>query len=273
MYWGERKHRTLNCDTLTTMTDRTRTEEPVHGVEGSECAERETTAAGAQAMAPNPAVAHEVRGNVIQAREAAEKAAQAAQGMGPEVTGDPVSGVDVLQREVEHKTNAAVAQGRQDIGTAKNVGSQYADQAKTTASNIVDSAKNALHGTSEEKPRSMGSSTGISAPGPTSPSWGTGDALTSLQEKASSAVGASQQYLASAQATVQPHIDRVREVAQTYLGVGTESITSGVAAPPVETSERPRTNLRSDTAQGVPGAFPGDSGLPVTTTNVNESKP
>lgn len=252
------------------MTDSTRSKDPVLGVEGSEHAQSETTAAGAEAEAPNPAIAHEVKGNVIQAREAAEKAAQAAQGMGPEITGHPVSGVDVLQHEVEHKTDTAVAHGQKDMETTKNVGSQYVEEAKTMASNVINSAQNVLHGTSEEKPHPIGSSTGISAPGPSSLSETAGGVLTSLQERASSAVGATQQYLASAQATVQPHIDRAREAAHTYLGVGTESTRSDAVAPPVETSERPTMNLSPDTTQGVPGSFPTDPGRPATTTNVNQ---
>lgn len=247
------------------MTDRTRSKDFVLGVEGNERAQSETTAAEAKAEAPNPAIAHEVKGNVIQAREAAEKAAQAAQGMGPEITGDPVSGVDVLQHEVEHTKDIAVAHGQKDIETAKNVGSQYIEEARTMAGNVIESAQNALHGTVQEKPHAVGSSTGISAPGPSSLSETAGDVLTSLQERASSAVGATQQYLASAQATVQPHIDRAREVAHTYLGVGTESTRSDAVVSPVETSEGPTANLPPDTTPGVPGSFPSDPGRPATT--------
>ncbi|KAI6096874.1 hypothetical protein EDD17DRAFT_1440460, partial [Pisolithus thermaeus] len=130
--------------------------------------------------------------------------------MGPEATGESVSSVDVLQHEVGHKTDTAVAQGQKDVEIAKNVGSQYIEQAKTTATNVLNSAQNALQGASEEKPHPIGSSTGVSAPGPSSLTETAGSVLTSLQEKASSAVGVTQQYLASAQATVQPHIDRAR---------------------------------------------------------------
>lgn len=242
------------------MTDSAKTKDTVLGVEGNERAQRETTAAEAQVEAPNPAVAREVKGNVIQAREAAENAAQAAQGLGPDVTGDPVSSVDVLQHEIEHKTDTAVVQGQKDIEAAKNVGSQYADRAKTMASNVVSSAQNTLYGTSEDKPRPMGSSTGVSAPGPSPLSGAASGAFTSLQETASFAAGATQQYLASAQAMAQPHIDKAREAARTYLGGDTESTGSDVATPPAETSERPTTNPPSDIAQGVPGSFPVDSG-------------
>ncbi|KAI6109349.1 hypothetical protein EV401DRAFT_1870133 [Pisolithus croceorrhizus] len=191
--------------------------------------------------------------------------------MGPEVTGEPVSSVDVLQHEVGHKTDTAVAQGQRDVEIVQNVGSQYIEQAKTTVSNALNSAQNALQGTSEEKPHTIGSSTGISAPGPNSLTETAGGVLTSLQEKASSAVGVTQQYLASAQATVQPHIDRAREAAHTYLAADIES-TSDAVASPVETSERPTTNLPLDTTQGVPGSFPSDSGRPTTTTNMDKSQ-
>ncbi|KAI6095335.1 hypothetical protein F5141DRAFT_723182 [Pisolithus sp. B1] len=192
--------------------------------------------------------------------------------MGPEVTGEPVSSVDVLQHEAGHKTDTAVAQGQRDVEIVQNVGSQYIEQAKTTVSNVLNSAQNALQGTSEEKPHTIGSSTGISAPGPSSLTETAGGVLTSLQEKASTAVGATQQYLASAQATVQPHIDRAREAAHTYLSAGIESTRSDAVASPVETSERPTMNLPPDTTQGVPGSFPSDSGRPVTTTNTGQSQ-
>ncbi|KAG6334950.1 hypothetical protein ID866_4129 [Astraeus odoratus] len=188
--------------------------------------------------------------------------------MGPEITGDTVTGLDVLRHEAEQRTNAAAAHGQQDIEKAKEVGAGYVEQAKSVAGNVITSANNTLRGSSEGKPRPQGSSTGTSAPGPSAGLGGvTTDVLTSLQTTASSAIGVTQQYLSSAQAVVQPHIDSAREKAQGYLGVGMKGSESDAVTPP----ERSSTNMISD-AQGLPGSY-REPGARPSTTKVASSDP
>lgn len=217
----------------------------VEEAQGIERAQHETTAARAQAEAPNAHVAHEVEENAEHFQQAATKAAQAAQGMGSELTGerDTSTAFDVFKSEVTQKTNAAASEGQRDLHTAKNTSASYLDQAKTVVESIATSAQDYLHSSTDPQASNK--------PG--------GDAISSSwQASASSAVGTAQKYLASAQAAAQPHIDvarstlqpqaeKARETAEGYLGMHSSSSPSGAVTPPSNTCATTGTPLVAGT--------------------------
>ncbi|KAH7886129.1 hypothetical protein F5I97DRAFT_1214068 [Phlebopus sp. FC_14] len=177
--------------------------------------------------------------------------------MGPEMTGEPTSTLDVLQREAAEKTGAAVAEGQKDVHEVEETSASYLEQAKSMAESVLASAQEFLRGSTEGQEKA-------SAGQQSSPSKGTlthgqpRDVLGSLKTTAESGVGTAQEYLASAQAAVQPrvestratlephvagakaalqlHVEKAQETAQSYLGVGVSKPevvtppTSGTAA-------------------------------------------
>ncbi|KIK94754.1 hypothetical protein PAXRUDRAFT_142190 [Paxillus rubicundulus Ve08.2h10] len=238
----------------------------VEEAQGVDRVQHETTAASAQAEAPTPEVARQVEKNAVQAKEVAEKAALAAKGMGPEITGEPLSGFDVLKRESAAKTNAAVVEGQHDTQSAIGASERYFNQAKSVVGSVFASARDILRGRTDGQIHPQGSSTGIATPESTNLRGKADDVLASLQSTAGSAIGTTQQYLASAQATAQPHgestgealesraaaakaaaqlhIDEARETTHGHLGIGAKS---GAVTPPASArSDRPLTNLPID---------------------------
>lgn len=236
----------------------------VEEVQGTERARHETTAACAQAEAPNARVAHEVEENAEHLQQAATKAAQAAQGMGSDLTGerDTSTAFDVLKSEASLKTNAAASEGQRDLHMAKNTSASYLDQAKTMVESITASAQDYLHGSTD--PQATVNKTG-------------GDTMSSLQTSASSAAGTAQQYFASAQAAAQPHIDtarstlqpqfeKARETAQGYLGMHSGTSPSDAITPP--STARPTTGAPLSGKDGVGTPYASTT----TTAGADEKK-
>ncbi|KIJ57605.1 hypothetical protein HYDPIDRAFT_104063, partial [Hydnomerulius pinastri MD-312] len=197
--------------------------------------------------------------------------------------------LDVLKREAAQKTNAAVAEGQNDVHEVKGTGATYLDQAKSVAGSVLASAQQFWNGSTEGQSHPQGSSTGVAAPKTVNTQGKSDDVLASLQSTAGSAIGTTQQYLATAQAAVQPHVenarttlephvvgakaalqphvDKAQETAQGYLGIGLGSKSDAVTPPASEKSSRPSTNLPV-VAEGTPG-----SGRPSTTTTVGAEEP
>ncbi|KAG1757149.1 hypothetical protein EDB19DRAFT_1623798 [Suillus lakei] len=172
--------------------------------------------------------------------------------MGSELTGerDTSTAFDVLTSATAQKTNAAASEGQRDVHMAKNTSASYLDQAKTMVESIAASAQDYLHGSTD--PQATSNRAG-------------GDATSSLQTSASSAVGTAQQYLASAQAAAQPHfdvarstlqpqVDKVRETAEGYLGMHSSTSPSDAVTPP--STARPTTGapLSGKDVAGTPYA-------------------
>ena len=68
------------------------------------------------------------------------------------MTGESGSMLDDLQRQVAQTTNAAVEEGKKDVQAAKTTGSEYIDQATSTASGIFTSAQvNSMHISCEDR--------------------------------------------------------------------------------------------------------------------------
>ncbi|KAF9245778.1 hypothetical protein BU15DRAFT_40517 [Melanogaster broomeanus] len=206
--------------------------------------------------------------------------------MGPEMTGEPLSGLDVFKQESADKTNAAVAEGQHDVQMAKGAGARYLDEAKSVASKIFSTAQDLLPTSTEGQSHPQGSSTGIAAPESVKT---TGKPDPGLASQESSAIGTTQQYLApvatvqphveraretserraaDVKAAVQPHIDKARETAQGYLGMGIVrgSESDAVTPPPSALSDRPLANLPLDAGEE-------DSSHPTTTTITGADKP
>ncbi|KAK0481672.1 hypothetical protein IW261DRAFT_1471915 [Armillaria novae-zelandiae] len=109
--------------------------------QGADLARAQTTAAKAQVTAPTSDIARQVEVVVDAAQGAAQNAAATAQAKGPALTGESPSPLDTLQRQAQETTNAAVAEGKQDVEAAKSSGSGYLDQAKEIASNAVSAVQ------------------------------------------------------------------------------------------------------------------------------------
>ncbi|KAG1885467.1 hypothetical protein F4604DRAFT_1726301 [Suillus subluteus] len=261
VYKTRQTRRSINLLLRTTMSNTINKGSNVEEARGTEKARNETTAAHAQAEAPNARVAHEVEENAEHVQQAAAKAAQVAQGMGPELTGerDTSTAFDVFKSESAQKTNAAASEGQRDFHMAKNTSASYLDQAKTFAESVATSAQDYLHSSTD--PQATSNKTG-------------GDTISSLQTTASSAVGTAQEYFASAQAAAQPHIDvarstlqpqveKARETAQSYLGMHSPS---DAVTPP--STERPTTDtpLSGKDVAGTPYAST------ITTAGADERK-
>jgi len=226
----------------------------VEEARGAEKARCETTAAHAQAEAPSARVSHEIEENAEHVQQAATKAAQTAQGLGSELTGerDTSTAFDVFKSEVAQKTNAAASQGQRDFHMAQNTSTNYLDQAKTFVESIATSAQDYLHSSTD--PQATSNKTG-------------GDAESLLHTSASSAVGTAQQYFASAQAAAQPHIDvarstlqpqleKAREKAESYLGMhsGTSPSDSDAVTPPLTAHPTTEASLSGKGVTSTPYA-------------------
>ncbi|KAG2076871.1 hypothetical protein BDR04DRAFT_1089139 [Suillus decipiens] len=222
---------------------------------GTERAQHETTAAHAQAEAPNARVAHEVGENAEHLQQAATKAAQAAQETGPELTGerDTSTAFDVFKSEAAQKINAAAAEGQRNIHMAQDTSASYLDQAKTMVGSFSASAQDYLHGSTD----------------PQATSNKKGGDVSSLQTSAASAVETAQQYFASAQAAVQPHIDvarstlqpqveKARETAESYLGMHSGTSPSDAVTPPSTTHPTTGAPLSGQDVTSTPYAAGAD---------------
>ncbi|EGN93161.1 hypothetical protein SERLA73DRAFT_190046 [Serpula lacrymans var. lacrymans S7.3] len=205
--------------------------------------------------------------------------------MGPEMTGEGGSKLDEFQRQAAQTTNAAVAEGHNDVHVAKATGVGYLDQAKSIAGSVLSSAQGYLQG-GEQHSQPQGGSQNGSGTGSAKVATAqgtTGDVLSKLQTGASSAIGTTQQYLSSAQAAAQPHIDNARttveprisdakaalqphmdkakETAQGYLGLGTGP-TGSVTPPGANTAAGTGIPATSTPLEGKEGVAP----RPTTTT-------
>ncbi|KAF8846025.1 hypothetical protein BDN67DRAFT_890851 [Paxillus ammoniavirescens] len=199
--------------------------------------------------------------------------------MGPEMTGEPLSDLDVLKRESAEKTNAAVVEGKHDTQMAVAASERYFDQAKSVVGNVFASAQNFLRGSTGGQVHPQGSSTGIAAPESIKSEGKADNVLASLQSTAGSAIGATQQYLASAQATVQPHVESARQAleprvvgakaaAQSHVDKVRETAHVGhFGLPGFTQSDHPSTNLPID-AKETPGSEPR-----TTTTTAGADRP
>ncbi|KAF9225437.1 hypothetical protein BS17DRAFT_778583 [Gyrodon lividus] len=186
--------------------------------QGADHVQQDTTAVNARAEAPTSQVAQQVAKNAEKAKDAAEKAAQAAKDMGPEMTGQPLSDLDILKRESAEKMNAAVVEGQHDIQTAKEAGACYFYQAKSVASNVLTSAQDFLRGSTRGQSHLEGSSTGIAAPESIKTEGKKPDDVPAPpQPTAQSVIGTTGQYIASAQAIVQPHVESAREALEPHI--------------------------------------------------------
>ncbi|THV07551.1 hypothetical protein K435DRAFT_788459 [Dendrothele bispora CBS 962.96] len=179
---------------------------------GADAVKFETTAAAAQIEAPNAAASRAVEKNAEIAQDAANTAAAAAKSFGKEFTGEPPSTTEKLQTQAQEITNTAVSEGKQDVEVAKATSAGYVDQAKamasvavTTAQNYISSATGATSDTTQS--RSTTTATG-SGPG----------VVSQLQSGANVALETTKGYLATAQQTVQPHIEKGVNVASNYIG-------------------------------------------------------
>ncbi|KAJ6575308.1 hypothetical protein B0H19DRAFT_636457 [Mycena capillaripes] len=192
--------------------------------ESSRPSEFQTTAAQAQAEAKTGSIAREVEANADQAKDVAENAAFVAQSKGPELTGQ--SATDRLQTEASVKTGAAVDQGQHDVEAAKAAGAGYVEQAKTMASNAVNSAVSTAQSYIPPGSGPDGAHT-------------TGDVVSGLQAGANAAYETTKQilttagqtaqpYLAAAQETAQPHLTKAKDVAASYLPGSTTTQTAPV---------------------------------------------
>ncbi|PBK76760.1 hypothetical protein ARMSODRAFT_948589 [Armillaria solidipes] len=171
--------------------------------QGAEFTRAQTTAAKAQVTAPTSDIARKVEGAVDAAQGAAQNAAATAQAKGPALTGESPSALDTLQRQAQETTNAAVAEGKQDVEAAKSSGTGYLDQAKELASNAVSAVQQYLPGSDATTPKaSQGSDSTV------------GNAATQLQASATAAVETAKEYYVS---VAQPQVEKATGAAQDYL--------------------------------------------------------
>ncbi|KAF5368451.1 hypothetical protein D9758_002276 [Tetrapyrgos nigripes] len=206
---------------------------------GAEQVKFETTAATAQLEAPNATAARAVEKNTEIAHDAAETAAAAARSFGKEFTGEPPSATDKLQSQAKDITNTAASEGKQDVDAATAAGAGYLNQAKAMATNAVQTAQEyinagaggATNGTSKSTPSSA---TGGSAAG----------IVPQVTAGAAVAFETAKGYAATAQQTVQPHLERTFGAAKQYVDNLTEqgnpnSGTPGTTKPAVPATTAP----------------------------------
>jgi len=185
----------------------------------------ETTAAYAQKNAPSPAVAQQIEQNVDNAQEAAYHAAAAAPHKVPGASAGLPSALDTLEQQSSAKTEAAVAEGKQDVHAAKAAGASYLEQVKEVATAAYNTAASYLPTTltGAEQPTSSTPSTSTSGIASAS-----GTASYVAQAAVTTATTA-QQTLASTQIFLQPHIDAAKAAIQPHV----DSLVSA-AQPHVE---------------------------------------
>ncbi|KAF9460094.1 hypothetical protein BDZ94DRAFT_1266655 [Collybia nuda] len=220
--------------------------------EGTDRVALETTAATAQIEAPTSSIAREVEANAGHTKEAASEAALTAQIKGESLTGTPPSAVDQFQQQAQKTTKAAVAEGQRDVETAKVTGATYLDQAKSLASNAVNTAQAYL-------PSSVGGILSSETSASQSPPTGI---VSSLQSGANSAIGTTKEYLASAQEMAKPHVENAKGIAQGYLGTaGTQPIKN----PPASSTGIPATSAPLESG-------PHTVNTPYSSTNTTNAK-
>ncbi|KIJ94113.1 hypothetical protein K443DRAFT_134844 [Laccaria amethystina LaAM-08-1] len=104
----------------------------------------ETTAARAEAEAPNLLVAKEVESNAEHVQGAAVQAASVAKTLGSQYTGEPTTAVDQFQHDASETTDKAVEEGKQSVEAAKALGADYVDQAKAFATSAIETVQEYL---------------------------------------------------------------------------------------------------------------------------------
>ncbi|KAJ7040422.1 hypothetical protein C8F04DRAFT_1178150 [Mycena alexandri] len=203
--------------------------------EPSKNAEFQTTAAQAQVEAKTGPIAREIEANAEQAKDVAQNAAYVAQAKGPELTGQ--SAADRLQTEAAVKTGAAVDQGQQDFEAAKATGAGYVEQAKNLASNAVASAQSYIPpGSGPNGQHTAGDVVSGLQAGATAAITTTKDILVAAHDTAKpyviSAAETAKPYVVSAaetvQSTAQPHLEKARDVAASYIPGTTTTQTAPV---------------------------------------------
>ncbi|KAJ6621170.1 hypothetical protein B0H10DRAFT_1945544 [Mycena sp. CBHHK59/15] len=186
--------------------------------EAAHPSEFQTSAAQAQAEAPTSAIAREVEANAERVQDVAQNTAFEAQAKGPALTGN--SATEQLQQQAAQKTSAAVDQGQRDVAAAKATGAGYVEQAKSLASSAVTTAQ------FRQSYLPPGS-------GPNGERT-TGDVVAGLQAGANAALATTKEYLAAAQETAQPHLNKAKDVATSYLpGSTTTTRTAPVSSSKV----------------------------------------
>lgn len=104
----------------------------------------ETTAAQAEAEAPDLLVAKEVESNAEHVQDAAVQAASVAKTLGSQYTGEPTTAVDQFQHDASETTNKAVEEGKHSVEAAKALGADYVDQAKAFATSAIETVQEYL---------------------------------------------------------------------------------------------------------------------------------
>ncbi|TRM65869.1 hypothetical protein BD626DRAFT_486081 [Schizophyllum amplum] len=199
---------------------------------GAEAAKLQTTAANAQLEAGSTTAARQVEKTADETAHVAESAATAAKSLGPGLTGD-TDATSKLQQEAGAKTNAAVAEGKQNVDAAKQAGAGYVDAAKGYANAAVAAAQNYI-------PESMGGS----AP--------------TLQAGAQAATADAKKVLAAAQQQAQPALDKAREL--TAQGFGSQAAAAaGTTTDPTPASS---TGIPATSAPLQSGAHVLDTPYP-----------
>ncbi|KAJ7751306.1 hypothetical protein DFH07DRAFT_533084 [Mycena maculata] len=186
--------------------------------ESSHPSEFQTSAAEAQAHAPTSTIAREVEANANEVANAAQDAAAAAQTKGTALTGQ--SPLDRLHNDASVKTSQAVDQGKANVNAAKATGASYIEQAKTIATNAASTVTQTAQSYLPPPSGENGQHT-------------TGDMVAGLQNAGSAALATTKEYLAAAQTTAQPHLEKARDVAATYMPGSATTQTAPVSGKDV----------------------------------------
>ncbi|KAL4241830.1 hypothetical protein ABKN59_000730 [Abortiporus biennis] len=182
----------------------------------------ETSAAWAEAEAPNKSIADEVEHNAEVLHNAAEDAATKAQFK------SPAAAVDQLERGMSNTTNAAAAEGKSNV-------QGYVQQVKDLANSAIATAQSYLP--------SSGSTTGISTARATDGPSTTSNVGQTVAETATAAFATGKQYATAASNAAAP-------VAQSAVGAGLSAMETAknTAAPYVQSA----VNAVSGTNTGKP---------------------
>ncbi|KAJ7631129.1 hypothetical protein FB45DRAFT_917595 [Roridomyces roridus] len=178
--------------------------------------EFQTTAAQAQAEAQTSTIAREVEENAEHVKDVAHDAANAALKHGQSLTGQTAG--DRLQNDASLKTSAAIEEGRANVEEAKATGATYLDQAKSLAANAAATAQTAA--TTAATTAVETAQAYLPPPSGADGKHTASDVVTGLQNAGTAAYATTKEYLAAAQTTAQPHIEKARDVAASYLPAG-----------------------------------------------------
>ncbi|KAF9535649.1 hypothetical protein CPB83DRAFT_25133 [Crepidotus variabilis] len=211
----------------------------VDEVTGKEHSALETTAAQAQLDATNRVEALHISENAENAQHVATQAASVAKSLGSEFTGEPATAAGQFKGNASKVTDAAVAEGKQDIGEAKAVTAGYVGQAKALAGAAIETAQNYL-------PTALGGKTGDPAASFTDPNApplttqakdAAVSAYTVVAENAVPAMNAAAATAVAAAQAAAPHVETAKNAAYNALGTASEA-----AAPHVETAKNAAYN-------------------------------